>query len=58
MTHEHKCYIVKEVYLRMSSYKYTSDDETMKNLVIHLTNIAIQQKDKNFGAYEDGKVLS
>ncbi len=30
----------------------------MNNLAIHLTNIAIQKKDKNFGAQEDGNILS
>lgn len=55
ITQEHKCYLFREGYIRTSSYKYTLTDVKTE---IHLTNIAIQKKDKNFGAHEDGNILS
>ena len=39
----------------MSSYAYTLDDA---DLAIHLTNNAIQKKDKDYGKHEDGNILS
>ena len=39
----------------MSSYKYTLDDA---DLAIHLTNNAVQKKDKDYGKHEDGNILS
>ncbi len=54
ISHEHKCYLFKEGYIRMSSYKYTLDEEMIENLAIHLTNNAIQKKDTAYGSYEDG----
>ena len=50
ITHEHKCYLFKEGYIRTSSYKYNceqaADDE---NMAVHLTNNAIQKYDSNYG---------
>ena len=39
----------------MSSEKFSLDDE---NLFVHLTNNAIQIYDKNYGAFEEGNILS
>lgn len=41
VTHEHQCFLFKEGYIRMSSYKYTLEAEMMENLAVHLTNNAI-----------------
>jgi len=41
VTQEHKCYLFKEGYIRMSSYLYTLESEMMENLAVHLTNNAI-----------------
>ena len=56
VTHEHKCYLFREGYIRMSSYEYTLEEQT--NLAIHLTNNAIQKHDTNYGSKEDGNILS
>lgn len=58
LTQDHKCYLFKEGYARMTSYKYSLDEEQMDNLAVHLTNNAIQKKDKNYGREEDGNILS
>lgn len=58
ITHEHKCFVFPEGYLRLSSYKYSLEEEMMANLAVHLTNNAIQKKDKNYGLEEDGNQLS
>lgn len=41
MTQDHDCYLFDEGYIRMSSYKYTVEEEQIDNLAIHLTNNAI-----------------
>jgi hypothetical protein len=56
ITHEHKCYLFKEGYIRTSSYEFTLDK--IEHPFVHLTNIAVQQVDKNYGAKEDGNTLS
>lgn len=58
VTHDHKCFLFPEGYLRLSSYKYSLEEEMMANLAVHLTNNAIQKKDKNYGLEEDGNQLS
>lgn len=58
ITHDHRCFCFKEGYIRMSSHKYTLDDDDLENLAIHLTNNAIQKKDKDYGKHEDGNILS
>jgi len=50
--------VFPEGYLRLSSYKYSLEEEMMANLAVHLTNNAIQKKDKNYGLEEDGNQLS
>lgn len=58
ISQEHKCYLFKEGYARLTSYKYSLAEETMDNLAVHLTNNAIQKKDKNYGREEDGNIMS
>lgn len=43
VTQDHSCYLFKEGYIRLSSYKYTVAQEEVQNLQIHLTNNAIQK---------------
>ena len=38
ITPDHRCFLFKEGYIRMSSYRYTLEDS---DLAIHLTNNAI-----------------
>jgi len=42
----------------MSSKPYTLELEKLENLAVHLTNNAIQKKDKDYGKHEDGNILS
>ena len=58
ITHDHRCYLFKEGYIRTSSYKYTLESEMIENLAIHLTNNAIQKQDEAYGKLEDGNQLS
>jgi hypothetical protein len=49
-------YFFEEGYLRTSSSKYNPEDD---NLLIHLTNICFQNKDKeSFGMHETGNTVS
>lgn len=41
VTQEHKCYLFKEGYIRMSSKKYSLDLSQQEDLFVHLTNNAI-----------------
>ena len=56
VTHEHKCYYFKEGYIRMSAQKYNLNQPD--NPFVHLTNNAIQKHGENYGAYEEGNILS
>ena len=56
VTHEHKCYYFKEGYIRMSAHKYNLNQPD--NPFVHLTNNAIQKHGENYGAYEEGNILS
>ena len=58
ITHEHDCYLFEEGYIRLSSYKYTLDDENLDKKAVHLTNNAIQKQDPLYGKVEDGNQLS
>jgi hypothetical protein len=58
ITHDHRCFLFKEGYIRMSSKPYTIEVETLESLAVHLTNNAIQKKDKDYGKHEDGNILS
>ena len=41
VTQDHCCFLFKEGYIRLSSYKYTIAEDDIQNLAIHLTNNAI-----------------
>ena len=56
VTQDCKCHLFREGYIRMSSYAYTLDDQD--NVAVHLTNNAIQKRDKQYGKFEDGNQLS
>jgi len=49
-----KCYLFEEGYIRMSSQKFTLSQESIEQPLIHLTNNAVQQYDKDYGKLEDG----
>lgn len=56
VTQEHKCFLFREGYIRMSSAKYSLARQ--EDLFIHLTNNAIQKCGSNYGAFEEGNILS
>ena len=56
VSHEHRCHLFREGYIRMSGYTYTLEEQ--QNLAIHLTNNAIQKHDPNYGQKESGNILS
>jgi hypothetical protein len=52
-----KAYVYNEGYIRTSSYEY--DVNNLSDRLIHLTNDAIQKKDKNaYGKFEMGNKMS
>ena len=57
VTHEYKCYICKNGYLRTSSQIFTLDNSSLKNEFIHLTNNAIQKNGMDYGKFEEGNQL-
>ena len=53
------CYLYTEGYLRTSSVKFSLDEKKLKNILMHLTNDGIQNKDsKNYGKHEQGNKIS
>ena len=58
ITHDLKVYYFPQGYLRTSSYLYTTSEESIDNLDVHLTNNAVQKNNKDYGKYEDGNQLS
>ena len=53
-SHDQRCYLFKEGYIRTSSYKFTLSQESIDQPMIHLTNNAVQQFDNNYGRLEEG----
>lgn len=51
-----KAYVFGEGYIRTSSYEFEVNN--FDNRLIHLTNDAVQKKDKLYGKYEVGNKLS
>jgi len=51
-----KAYVYEEGYIRTSSFEY--DANNLADRLIHLTNDAVQKKDKNYGKYEVGNKMS
>ena len=58
VTHDLKCFLFREGYIRMSSREYTLNNEQHANPFVHLTNNAIQRIDKGYGAFEEANMLS
>jgi hypothetical protein len=51
-----KAYVYEEGYIRTSSYEF--DINNLHDKMIHLTNDAIQKRDKNYGKFEPGNKMS
>jgi tubulin---tyrosine ligase len=51
-----KVYNYEEGYIRTSSYEY--DVNNLSDRLVHLTNDAVQKKDKNYGKFEAGNKQS
>lgn len=41
ISHDQRCYLFKEGYIRTSSYKFTLSEESIEHPFIHLTNNAV-----------------
>jgi hypothetical protein len=52
----HKGFVYEEGYIRTSSYEY--DLSNLSDRLIHLTNDAVQKRDKGYGKYEPGNKMS
>jgi tubulin--tyrosine ligase len=51
-----KAYGYEEGYIRTSSYEF--DISNLSDRLIHLTNDAVQKRDKNYGKFEAGNKQS
>jgi hypothetical protein len=58
VSHEMKVYLFKQGYIRTSSYKYSTNEDEILDLNVHLTNNAVQKHNTEYGKYEDGNQLS
>jgi hypothetical protein len=58
VTHDLKCHLFREGYIRMSSREYTLNVDQQSNPFVHLTNNAIQKGDKSYGKFEEANMLS
>lgn len=58
VTHENKCYLFKEGYIRTSSFEYELTPQSINKPFIHLTNNAVQKFNDNYGVFEEGNQLS
>lgn len=60
VTHDHRCFLFKEGYIRMSSYVYSLNKHSVNQPLVHLTNNSVQKCKTNsdYGKYEDGNCLS
>ena len=54
VSHDGKCYMFKEGYIRTSSQEFEITPDSIDKAYIHLTNNAIQKFNENYGAYEEG----
>lgn len=54
-TSKNELYFYKQGYLRTSSSSYSLGDS---NLMVHLTNQCLQNKDSIYGKFEEGNTLS
>lgn len=53
-----KVYFFKQGYIRTSSYKYSTEESTIGDNNVHLTNNAVQKENEQYGKFEDGNQLS
>ena len=58
ITHDYKCYLCKDGYIRTSSEIFSLNENSLNNEFIHLTNNAIQQKSSSYGKFEEGNQRS
>lgn len=49
-------YVYEEGYIRTSSYEF--DLSNLADRLVHLTNDAVQKRDKGYGKYEPGNKMS
>ena len=56
VTQKHECFIYNEGYVRTSSDEFNLEKKDQTSM--HLTNNAIQKGFKNYGAFEEGNILS
>ncbi len=58
ISHEMKVYLFKQGYIRTSSFKYSTNEDSLVDNNIHLTNNAVQKNNTDYGKFEDGNQLS
>lgn len=49
-------YFFAEGYMRLSSSEFSTDEDQLDNLFIHLTNNAIQKYSETYGQFENGNM--
>ena len=55
--HDGSVWYFKEGYVRTSSEPFTLAKTSDEDLMVHLTNNAVQKNNKNYGKYEDGNII-
>lgn len=58
VTHDAKCYMFREGYIRTSCEEFSLSQESISKAYVHLTNNAVQKNSENYGKFEDGNQLS
>lgn len=58
ISHDTKFYVFKEAYVRTSSEEYDLSGDKLDQVYVHLTNNAVQKYSKNYGAFEEGNIVS
>lgn len=59
VTHEYKCYVFREGYLRLSSEELDLDNaDNPDSKFVHLTNNAVQKFNMNYCSEYDGNQMS
>lgn len=53
-----KVYFFKEGYIRTCSAAYSTKDEALSDLKVHLTNNSVQKNLNDYGKFEEGNQLS
>lgn len=57
VTHNLKCYVFPEGYVRLSSFQYNCRHDKLSTFV-HLTNNAVQKFSSDYGKLADGNQMS